>query len=66
MVGDIVFIVVIAFACLRARPKARPTIKLVSQEFLHVKYPIAMPLHKISLIKLKNHEIFMRDESHNK
>ncbi|KAB2011465.1 hypothetical protein ES319_D09G022900v1 [Gossypium barbadense] len=51
---------------LTTRPKARPTIKLVSQEFLHVKYPIAMPLHKISLIKLKNHEIFMRDESHNK
>ncbi|MBA0857148.1 hypothetical protein Goshw_008259, partial [Gossypium schwendimanii] len=65
MVGDIVFIVAIAFACLRARPKARPTMKLVSQEFLHIKYLIAMPLHKISLIKLKNHEIFMRDESHN-
>nr|KJB33624.1 hypothetical protein B456_006G022600 [Gossypium raimondii] len=64
--GDIIFFAVIAFACLQARPKARPTIKLVSQEFLHVKYPIAMPLHKISLIKLKDHEIFMRDESHNK
>ncbi|KAL1151173.1 hypothetical protein V6Z11_A09G023200 [Gossypium hirsutum] len=37
MAGDIVFIAVIAFACLRARPKAQPTMKLVSQEFLHIK-----------------------------
>ncbi|KAG8482694.1 hypothetical protein CXB51_024265 [Gossypium anomalum] len=53
MAGDIAFIAVIAFACLQARPKARPTMKLVSQEFLHIKSPIAMPLHKISLIELK-------------
>ncbi|KAL1080844.1 hypothetical protein V6Z11_D09G023300, partial [Gossypium hirsutum] len=57
MAGDIAFIAVIAFACLRARPKARPTMKLVSQEFLHIKSPIAIPLHEISLIELKNHEI---------
>ncbi|MBA0614570.1 hypothetical protein Godav_014850 [Gossypium davidsonii] len=64
MVGDIAFIAVIAFACLRSRPKARPTMKLVSQEFLHIKSPIAMPLHEISLIELKNHEMFMSDENH--
>ncbi|MFQ6660655.1 hypothetical protein Gotur_029086 [Gossypium turneri] len=64
MAGDIAFIAVIAFACLRARPKARPTMKLVSQEFLHIKSPIAIPLHEISLIELKNHEIFMGDENH--
>ncbi|KAK8334974.1 hypothetical protein V6Z11_A09G023700, partial [Gossypium hirsutum] len=57
MAGDITFIAIITFACLRARPKARPTMKLVSQEFLHIKSPIAMPLHEISLIKLKNHEM---------
>ncbi|MFQ6630679.1 hypothetical protein Gotur_008981 [Gossypium turneri] len=62
--GDIAFIAVIAFACLRSRPKARPTMKLVSQEFLHIKSPIAMPLHEISLIELKNHEMFMSDENH--
>ncbi|MFQ6630676.1 hypothetical protein Gotur_008823, partial [Gossypium turneri] len=62
--GDIVFIAVIAFACLRPRPKARPTMKLVSQEFLHIKSPIAMPLHEISLIELKNHGMFMSDENH--
>ncbi|KAK8278171.1 hypothetical protein V6Z11_D09G023900, partial [Gossypium hirsutum] len=54
MAGDIAFIAFIAFACLRPRPKARPTMKLVSQEFLHIKSPIAMPLHEISLIELKN------------
>ncbi|TYH01020.1 hypothetical protein ES288_A09G023800v1 [Gossypium darwinii] len=64
MAGDIAFIAVIAFACLRPRPKARPTMKLVSQEFLHIKSPIAMPLHEISLIELKNHEMFMSDENH--
>ncbi|MFQ6659671.1 hypothetical protein Gotur_028473, partial [Gossypium turneri] len=63
MAGDIAFIAVIAFACLRPRPKARPTMKLVSQEFLHIKSPIAMPLHEISLIELKNHEMFMSDEN---
>ncbi|XP_040933383.1 probable leucine-rich repeat receptor-like protein kinase At1g35710 [Gossypium hirsutum] len=64
MAGDIAFIAVIAFACLRPRPKARPTMKLVSQEFLHIKSPITMPLHEISLIELKNHEMFMSDENH--
>ncbi|MFQ6664388.1 hypothetical protein Gotur_031519, partial [Gossypium turneri] len=62
--GDIAFIDVIAFVCLRARPKARPTMKLVSQEFLHIRSPIAIPLHEISLIGLKNHEMFMSDENH--
>ncbi|MBA0636321.1 hypothetical protein Godav_025006, partial [Gossypium davidsonii] len=64
MVGDIAFIAVIAFACLRARPKARPSMKLVSQEFLHANSPTAMPLHEISLLELKNHEMFMSNESH--
>ncbi|MFQ6630667.1 hypothetical protein Gotur_008824, partial [Gossypium turneri] len=63
--GDIAFIAVIAFACLRARLKARPTMKLVSQEFLHNKQsPIAINLHEISLIELRNHEMFMGDENH--
>ncbi|PPD75647.1 hypothetical protein GOBAR_DD27423 [Gossypium barbadense] len=64
MAGDIAFVAVIAFTCLRAKPKARPTMKLVSQEFLHIKSPISMPLHEMSLIELKNHKMFMCDESH--
>ncbi|KAL1080872.1 hypothetical protein V6Z11_D09G025600, partial [Gossypium hirsutum] len=57
MAGDIAFVAVIAFTCLRAKPKARPTMKLVSQEFLHIKSPISMPLHEMSLIELKNHKM---------
>ncbi|KAG8482720.1 hypothetical protein CXB51_024317 [Gossypium anomalum] len=62
LVRDIVFVAVIAFACLRAKPKAQPTMKSVSQEFLHIKSPISVPLHEISLIELKNHEMFMSSE----
>ncbi|MFQ6630693.1 hypothetical protein Gotur_008570 [Gossypium turneri] len=62
LVGDIAFVAIIAFACLRTKPKARPTMKLVSQEFLHIKSPISMPLHEISLIELKNYEMFMSGE----
>ncbi|MBA0739366.1 hypothetical protein Gogos_012645 [Gossypium gossypioides] len=64
LVGDITFVAIIAFACLRTKPKARPTMKLVSQEFLHIKSPISMPLHEISLIELKNYEMFMSGESY--
>ncbi|KAG8482725.1 hypothetical protein CXB51_024269 [Gossypium anomalum] len=64
MTGDIAFVAVIAFACLRAKPKARPTMKSMSQEFLHIKFSISMPLHEISLIELKNHNMFMSGESY--
>ncbi|PPR88512.1 hypothetical protein GOBAR_AA32171 [Gossypium barbadense] len=64
MAGDIAFVAVIAFACLRAKPKARPTMKSVSQEFLHIKSPILVPLHEISLIELKNHEMLTSGESY--
>ncbi|MBA0754145.1 hypothetical protein Gogos_022381 [Gossypium gossypioides] len=63
MVGDIAFVAVIAFACLRAKPKARPTMKSASQEFLHIKSLISVPLHEISLIELKNHKMLMSCES---
>ncbi|XVF58235.1 hypothetical protein PTKIN_Ptkin07bG0048300 [Pterospermum kingtungense] len=59
MVQDIVFVAVIAFACLRTKPKSRPTMKTVSQEFLHIQSPIALPPHEISLMELKNHEMLM-------
>ncbi|KAG8482723.1 hypothetical protein CXB51_024253 [Gossypium anomalum] len=64
MTGDIAFVAVIAFACLRAKSKARPTMKSVSQEFLHIKSPISVPLHEISLIELKNHDMFMSRKSY--
>ncbi|PPR83282.1 hypothetical protein GOBAR_AA37429 [Gossypium barbadense] len=57
MVGDISFIVMIALACLQAKPKSRPTMKLVSQEFLRIKSPISMPLHEISLIHGESYKL---------
>ena len=63
MTQDIAFVAVVAFACLRTKPKSRPTMKSVSQEFLHIQSPITLPLHEISLIELKNNEIFMGGEN---
>ncbi|XVE83814.1 hypothetical protein DITRI_Ditri16bG0117500 [Diplodiscus trichospermus] len=62
MVRDIAFVAMVAFACLRTTPKTRPTMKTVSQEFLHNKSPIVLPLHEISLMELKNHEMLMGGE----
>ncbi|XVE83816.1 hypothetical protein DITRI_Ditri16bG0117700 [Diplodiscus trichospermus] len=63
MERDIAFVAVVAFACLRTKPKSRPTMKTVSQEFLHDQPPIMLPLHEISLIELKNHEMLMGGET---
>ncbi|XVF58259.1 hypothetical protein PTKIN_Ptkin07bG0050300 [Pterospermum kingtungense] len=62
MAEEITFVAIIAFACLRTKPKSRPTMKRVSQEFLQIQSSIALPLHEISLIELKNHEMFMGGE----
>ncbi|KAM3753902.1 hypothetical protein ACB098_03G127200 [Castanea mollissima] len=56
---DIFFVATIAFACLCTKPKSRPTMNWVSQEFLSRKKPIAQPLHAVSLWQLKNQENFM-------
>ncbi|KAK7856492.1 mdis1-interacting receptor like kinase 2, partial [Quercus suber] len=53
---DIFFVATIAFACLCTKPKYRPTMNWVSQEFLSRKKPIAKPLHAVSLWQLKNQE----------
>ncbi|XP_059451357.1 probable leucine-rich repeat receptor-like protein kinase At1g35710 [Corylus avellana] len=56
---DIFLVAAIAFACLQIKPKSRPTMKYVSQEFLSRKKPIAKPLHAFSLWQLRNQEIYM-------
>ncbi|XP_050271515.1 probable leucine-rich repeat receptor-like protein kinase At1g35710 isoform X1 [Quercus robur] len=60
---DIFFATSVAFACLRTKPKSRPTMKWVSQECLSGKKPLAIPLHAISLWQLRNQETYMMGES---
>ncbi|KAK4604024.1 hypothetical protein RGQ29_012507 [Quercus rubra] len=60
---DIFFAAFVAFACLRTKPKSRPTMKWVSQECLSGKKPLAIPLHAISLWQLRNQETYMMGES---
>jgi serine/threonine protein kinase len=56
---DIFLVATIAFACLHEKPKSRPTIKCVSQEFLSRNKPITKPLQAISLWQLRNQEMYM-------
>ena len=60
---DVFFIATIAFACLHAKPKFRPTMKWVSQEFLSHKKPKINPLHAVSLWQLRNQETYAVGES---
>ncbi|XP_062173679.1 probable leucine-rich repeat receptor-like protein kinase At1g35710 [Alnus glutinosa] len=56
---DIFLVASIAFACLHEKPKSRPTMKCVSQEFLSQKKPIAKPLQALSLWQLRNQKMYM-------
>ncbi|KAB2064460.1 hypothetical protein ES319_A09G020900v1 [Gossypium barbadense] len=60
---DIVFAATVAFACLRSNPKFRPTMKCASQEFRSRKRPVADRLQAISLLQLKEHDLYMDDEA---
>ena len=60
---DVFFVATIAFACLQAKPKFRPTMKWVSQEFLSHKKPKMNPLHAVSLWQLRNQETYAVGES---
>ncbi|KAL4289533.1 hypothetical protein GQ457_14G025040 [Hibiscus cannabinus] len=59
---DIIFAATIAFACLRWNPKFRPTMRHVSQEFLSRKRAVADRLQIISVLQLKNHDLYMDSE----
>ncbi|XAR51760.1 Non-specific serine/threonine protein kinase [Bertholletia excelsa] len=52
VVGELVLVAKMAFACLHSRPKSRPTMLNVSQEFLSSKKAMATPLRAISLEEL--------------
>ncbi|KAM4090305.1 hypothetical protein ACJW30_09G050800 [Castanea mollissima] len=60
---DVFLVAAISFACLRAKPKSRPTMKSVSQEFLCHKKPKMNPLHAVSVWQLRNQETYMVGES---
>ncbi|KAJ0043261.1 hypothetical protein Pint_19307 [Pistacia integerrima] len=60
---DIALISRIAFACLRSKPKSRPTMYRVSYEFLGRKTPLAKPFHEISISEMRNQNIYAIDES---
>ncbi|KAK8494881.1 hypothetical protein V6N12_073947 [Hibiscus sabdariffa] len=59
---DIVFAATIAFVCLRSNVKFRQTMKRVSQEFLCQKRVIANRLQIISVVQLKNHDLYIEGE----
>ena len=60
---DVFFVATVAFACLHTKPKSRPTMKWVSQEFLSHSKPIMNPLHAVSLWQLKNQGTYTVGES---
>ncbi|KAK0578264.1 hypothetical protein LWI29_007677 [Acer saccharum] len=62
IVQDIVVASSLAFACLSSKPKSRPMMKHVSQEFLIRKKRVSKPFHEISIAELKNQEMCFVDE----
>ncbi|KAL4653754.1 hypothetical protein ACB092_01G328300 [Castanea dentata] len=60
---DVFLVAAISFACLHTKPKSRPTMKWVSQEFLSHKKPVTNPLHSVSLWQLRNQENYTIGES---
>ncbi|KAJ4707479.1 putative Receptor protein kinase [Melia azedarach] len=63
VVEDVVLVTTIAFACLRSKPKSRPTMQRVSQELLSCKTPMPKSLHEISIAELRNRGRYLLDES---
>lgn len=62
VVGDIVLVSTILFACLRSNPKSQPTMQSVSQEFLACRTPMQKPFHEISISELRNQEMYFTEK----
>ncbi|KAK0589643.1 hypothetical protein LWI29_016710 [Acer saccharum] len=52
---DVILVSSVAFACLHAKLKSRPSMHRVSQEFLACRTLMSKPLHEISIAQLRNH-----------
>ncbi|KAL5854995.1 hypothetical protein ACOSQ4_004797 [Xanthoceras sorbifolium] len=61
-VKDVVLVSTIAFACLHAKPKSRPSMERVSQELLAHKIPMSKALHEITIAQLRDHGMRLFDE----
>ncbi|GLT40594.1 hypothetical protein SLA2020_147130 [Shorea laevis] len=59
---NIVVAATLAFACLRPKPKSRPTMKFVSQQFVARQRPLLKPFSAISLLELMNSDLEMENE----
>ncbi|XP_058187990.1 probable leucine-rich repeat receptor-like protein kinase At1g35710 [Rhododendron vialii] len=55
--GDIVLVATMAFACLDPKPKSRPSMLHLSQEFLSRRKALAAPLRTVSLRNLWNRKM---------
>ncbi|KAH9768674.1 putative leucine-rich repeat receptor-like protein kinase [Citrus sinensis] len=59
---DIILVSTVAFSCLRSQPKSRPTMQLVSNEFIaRNKTPMQKPFQEISILELRNQEMYLVD-----
>ncbi|GLU09985.1 hypothetical protein SLE2022_268170 [Rubroshorea leprosula] len=59
---NIVVATTLAFACLHAKPKFRPTMKFVSQQFLASEKPLTKAFQTISLLELAHNELAKENE----
>ncbi|KAL9455091.1 hypothetical protein AB3S75_010488 [Citrus x aurantiifolia] len=63
VVQDIILVSIVAFACLQSKPKSRPTMKCISQEFLSGKSPFGKPdVQEISISELIDQGKFLIDQ----
>ncbi|KAL5807744.1 hypothetical protein ACOSQ3_028435 [Xanthoceras sorbifolium] len=64
VIQDILHVSTIAFACLHSKPKSRPTMQLISQEFLSRRMPLkSKSFQEISVQQLRNQEMYLIDET---
>ncbi|KAH9735408.1 MDIS1-interacting receptor like kinase 2 [Citrus sinensis] len=64
IIQDIILVSTTALACLRSKPKSRPTMQRISQE-LEGKTPMKKGLKEISISEMRNQEMFWLHESDN-